>query len=350
MHRYLKIPLLFLCCVTSLLAARGHAADFRDADVFHIDYPGWFLNDPFFDLAEAAAKARASGKDGLMILFTTEGCSYCAIFIDKSLGNPDVAKRVQKHFVSVGMEIFDDAEMTAPGGEHMPVKVFAKKEGAGFSPTLVFFDANGKRTLVVVGYQSTERFNKILDYLIAGMYKTETLANYFSRQTKKAPAGSAGAKLKDDPLFIKPPYALDRSRFPASHPMMVLFEEPGCSECNDFHSNVLALDEVRNMLKGFEVVRLNSQDNETPVITPGGKRVTPAEWYKETGFARVPALVFFDLKGNQVLETDALVKRQRMMNSLNYMLERAYEKGWTYQRFARSKAIERNRKKQEAEN
>ena len=76
-----------------------------------------------------------------------------------------------------------------------------------------------------------------------------------------------------------------------------------------------------------------------------GKRVTPAGWYQETGFTRLPALLFFDEKGNRVLETDALVKRKRMMNSLNYVLERAYEKDWTYQRFARSKAIERNRKK-----
>jgi thioredoxin-related protein len=349
MNRILKLPLVLVLSAAMLLTGRAYAADFKDAQVFHIDYPGWFHSDPFFDLAEATAKAKASGKDGLMILFTTQGCSYCAIFIDKSLGNPDVAKRVQKHFVSVGMEIFDDTEMTAPGGEHMPVKVFAKKEGAGFSPTLVFFDTDGKRTLGVVGYQSTERFNKILDYITAGTYKTETLASYFAGQKKNTPARSASAKLKDDPLFIQPPYALDRSRFPASLPMMVLFEEPGCSECDDFHNNVLALDEVRNTLKGFEVVRLDSQDKKTPVITPGGKRVTPAKWYMQSGFARVPALMFFDLKGNQVLETDALVKRNRMMNSLNYMLERAYEKDWTYQRFARSKAIERNRKKQDAQ-
>ena len=31
-----------------------------------------------------------------------------------------------------------------------------------------------------------------------------------------------------------------------------------------------------------------------------------------------------------------------MMNSLNYMLEATYEKGWTYQRFARTKAIARS--------
>jgi thioredoxin-related protein len=350
MNRYLKLPIIFVLSLTLLLAGRTFAADFRDADVLHLEYPGWFHADPFYDLAEATAKARSGGKKGLMVLFTTQGCSYCAIFIERSLGDTAIAKRVQQHFVSVGMEIFDDAEMTAPDGKAMRVKAFAKQEGAGFSPTLVFFDADGERTLRVVGYQSEERFTKILDYVTAGSYKTETLASYFARQAKRAPASSATAPLKDDPLFIKPPYALDRSRFPASQPMMVLFEEPGCAECNDFHDDVLALDEVRNTLKRFEVVRLNSQDNNTPVMAPNGKRVTPAAWYKQTGFTRVPALMFFDEKGNRALETDALVQHNRMMNSLNYMLERAYEKDWTYQRFARSKAIERNRRKQDSKN
>ena len=36
-----------------------------------------------------------------------------------------------------------------------------------------------------------------------------------------------------------------------------------------------------------------------------------------------------------------------MLNATNLVLERAYEKGWHYQRFARTKAIERNRLAQE---
>jgi thioredoxin-related protein len=75
---------------------------------------------------------------------------------------------------------------------------------------------------------------------------------------------------------------------------------------------------------------------------PNGHLTNPAAWYKSTDFSRLPALVFFDEKGRKVLETDALVKHQRMMNAINYVLERAYKKDWTYQRFSRNKAIERN--------
>jgi hypothetical protein len=41
----------------------------------HIDYPDWF-EDSFLDLREDLAEASSEGKLGLMVLFTTEGCSY----------------------------------------------------------------------------------------------------------------------------------------------------------------------------------------------------------------------------------------------------------------------------------
>ncbi len=98
------------------------------------------------------------------------------------------------------------------------------------------------------------------------------------------------------------------------------------------------------MVKPCVVVRLDARDSKTPVLAPDGARTTPADWFAATGFSRLPALLFFDEKGREVLRTDALVLRQRMMNSLGFTLERAFEKDWTYQRFARSKAIERMRR------
>jgi thioredoxin-related protein len=122
----------------------------------------------------------------------------------------------------------------------------------------------------------------------------------------------------------------------------VIFEADGCEECPALHEKVLALAEVRELLERYEVVRLDARDEKTPVLTPDGRKTTSAEWYTDTGFTRLPAMLFFEEDGKEVLRTDALMLRQRMMNSLMYTLERAYEKDWTYQRFARSKAIERS--------
>lgn len=323
------------------------AKDFNDSESKHIAYPSWFKETPFYELAEDLGTARSDGKYGLMILFTTEGCSYCDLFIQKSLGNPEIAAIVQKNFDSVGLEIFSDIDVTDPRGIELSMKEFAKREGVQYSPTLLFYGKDGERVLRVIGYQSPERFRKILDYVMAKNYRTESLGVYFKRLAKKETTDSPARKMKQDPIFGKPPYILHRNHFPASQPLLVIFEQAGCNECNNFHNAVLALKEVRDTLKKFEVVRFDATDNKTPILAPDGNRTTPASWFGNTAFSRVPALVFFDENGNEVLKTDALVKRQRMLNSMFYVLERAYKKDWSYQRFARSKAIERRLKKKE---
>jgi len=321
--------------------AQAVAKDFKGFEGQHIEYPAWFIKDPFFDLKRALQDAGAHGKKGLMVLFTTEGCSYCDYFIHKSLGDPAIAAKVRGNFVSIGLEIFNDADMVDPRGTTLPIKEFAKKQGAGFSPSLVFFGLDGERVLRVIGYQSPERFTAILAYVAEERYRTASLAEYFASMPGSK-SSQSGYVLKSDALFSKPPHALDRSRLAADRPLMVLFEKSGCDECREFHADVLALPEVRDLLQRFEIVRLDAADDKTAVLMPNGEKATPASWFKQTTFARVPALLFFDEKGKEVLRTDALVKRQRMLNSAGFVLDRAYEKDWTYQRYSRSKSIERN--------
>ncbi len=334
--RSLLLPLLVLAAPWST----SPAGDFTDSVVAHVEHPEWF-KDSFLDLGEDIAAAVNEGKTGLMVLFTTEGCSYCAMFVQKSLGDPALAALVREHFDAIGLEIFSDAEMTDPSGTPMRVKEFALAEGAEFAPTLAFYGADGSRIFRAVGYQSPERFHKILDYVSGGIYRSETFRDYSDRRTATTEPAATYAELREDALFAAPPYALDRSRLPADRPLVVLFEQTGCEECEHLHREVLALPEVRDLLGKFEVVRLDAADEQTPVLTPDGSRVTPASWFAQTGFSRLPALLFFDEHGREVLRTDALVLRQRMINSCLFVLERAYEKGWTYQRLARSKGLER---------
>ena len=340
------VALAILTLVSVSLQA-AWAKDFDDGQFGHIDYPDWFEENPFNDLQEVLDEAESNGKKGLMLLLTTEGCSYCDRFIRKSLGDPGLASEVRMSFAAVGLEIFDDRAMTDPRGNPTAVKRFAQDEGAEFAPTLLFYGKGGKRLLRQVGYQSPERFRGILDYLTGGQVDKESLRDYFNRLALKKPALSANKGLKSHPLFDQPPYALDRSGFPAEQPLLLIFEKPGCAECDEFHTDVLALEDVRDLLGRFEIVRLDADDEKTPVVAPDGVRTTPAAWFSQTAFSRLPALVFFDEKGNEVLKTDALVKRARMLNSLNFVLQRAYEKGWTYQRFARTTAIEKLNKKEE---
>lgn len=76
------------------------AGGFDDAQVAPAAYPEW-LKDSLLDLEADLADARAAGKLGLMVLFATEGCSYCAEFVRRSLGDQALAALVQTHFDAI---------------------------------------------------------------------------------------------------------------------------------------------------------------------------------------------------------------------------------------------------------
>jgi thioredoxin-related protein len=235
------------------------------------------------------------------------------------------------------LEIFSDAELTDFSGEQTRVKTFALEQGVQFAPTILFFDNDGTRLLRLTGYYEPQRFSAVLDYLIDGHHRRQGLGEFLAgRATPTAAAG-----LPADALFAEPPYALDRSQMPAQRPLLVLFDGAHCTRCARFHDEVLGDEPTRERLAGFDVVRLDAGDAETPVLTPAGERTDPKSWYAELGFTELPALVFFNESGKQVLATDALVLKSRMNNTIGFVTDRAYEQGWNYQRYARSQALKK---------
>jgi thioredoxin-related protein len=337
MLQILLASLLFLVVAPPVSAAPS-AGTFDDSEKLRMRHPAWF-KESFLDLAEDLREAESTGKKGLMVYFSTEGCSYCRHFVDRSLGAPDIAQRVQEQFDVIGLEIFDDAEMVAPDGRPMRVKEFAELHGAELSPAVVFLNSKGRRLLRIVGYYAPDRFRAVLDYLEGGFHQKESFREYLAKQAgATGEKGEQGGLIKDS-LFASPPYALGRIAVPADRPLLVLFERRDCEECTHFHQSVLQDPTIRRILRRFDVVRLDSEDGRTPVVTPGGERATPAAWAERLDLSHSPSLVFFDEAGQQVFKVDSLVLHQRMLNSLEYVLEKAYEQGMTYQRFARSKAL-----------
>jgi thioredoxin-related protein len=313
----------------------------------HTGQPEW-MTPAFVDLESDLEQARANGKSGVMVLFTTQGCTYCAEFINRSLGDPILQRRVRDNFVSIGLEIFDDAEMVDQHGDELPIKKFAEREQAGMAPTLLFYGPDNDLIFRAIGYQSPQRFAAILDYLIGGSHRDLTFRDYLAQVDSIDMDMAAYPALQPDPMFIQPPYALARKPVAADRPMLVLFEQAGCTACKRFHHDVLALDEIRDLLVNFDVVRLDVADARTPVLAPDGSRTTPADWYAAEGFSRLPAMLYLDEAGDVVFRNDAVTERQRMSNMTGLVLEKKYADGWTYQRYARNKAIERNRLRQQA--
>jgi thioredoxin-related protein len=327
-----------LAWLPPLSAGDQAAAPFKDSAIKRVQYPSWF-KDSFLDLPDDAAQAGDEGKQGLFVFFTTQGCSYCYLFIEKVLGDPTLSARLREHFDSIGLEIFSDSEITAFDGNAMPVKEFALNQGVEFAPTLLFLDVEGTPRLRLTGYYGPERFAQALDYLTTDAGQGLSWRDFLAQQSGQV--ATTSTPLRADPLFAEPPYALDRTRIDAERPLLVLFEAAGCARCERFHDEVLADAPTRDRLAAFDLVRLDAEDAKTPVLTPSGERTTPADWYRSFGFTQLPALAFFSEGGESVLETDALVLKSRMNNAIGFVTDRAYERGWNYQRYARTEGMKR---------
>ena len=148
------------------------------------------------------------------------------------------------------------------------------------------------------------------------------------------------ASLTGDELFSAPPYQLDRSRFPADRPLLVIFEQGKCHACDVLHTEPLANGTVRKWLSRYEVVQLDMWDDRTPVVTPEGVRLTPREWATRLQLFYAPTLVFFDERGREIVRIDAVVQFFRLSGVLQYVYEKGYLEEPVFQRWRRKKNLE----------
>ena len=78
--------LIIACCVSLLLGTPAVAA--LEGGERHTGHPAW-MEPPFIDLETDLQTVRSEDKTGVMVLYTTMGCSYCAKFVKYSLEDLD---------------------------------------------------------------------------------------------------------------------------------------------------------------------------------------------------------------------------------------------------------------------
>jgi len=151
----INIPAMkWLALAALLLAAPAHAQE----------PPAWFapsLLDLREDLAEAAKEGRR-----LMVYFHQDGCPYCKRLVEVNFRDAAIVGKMRRHFVAIDVNIFGDREVTWTDGRRMPEKQFAALMKVRFTPTLVFFDDQGKIAHRIDGYLPPEEFLPALEKLL----------------------------------------------------------------------------------------------------------------------------------------------------------------------------------------
>ena len=312
--------------------------DFADDAIVDISHPEWFKVS-FYDLPDELAEARANGKQGILLFLSTRRCSYCKVFLDRVLTNPEIKRRVQSNYNVIGLEIMADIEIVDVDGHNYRAKDFVTKMKAAFTPTLIFYGTDGQLQLKIVGYYPQAKFELVLDYLEGQNYRKEVLRDYLRRKESSMP-GLAAQMIVDRELFSRAPHILDRRAGNAQQQLLVVFERGNCDACERMHRRVLSDKSIRKLIEQFEAIQLDISDRTQRIITPEGEKLSPMQWYKRLNLSYTPAFVFFDESGQEVLRLDSETLRYRMEGTLQLVLERAYENDAQLQRWRRKKAIE----------
>jgi thioredoxin-related protein len=332
-HRFGRLAALLL-----LLVPLGGAVaqDEPEFDAFDFDdtplanplhYPEWFKKS-FLDLPDDLNAAVKAGKKGLIVYFGQKRCAYCNMLMEVNFGRRDISEYTQKHFDLVPIDIWGVEEVTDMGGETLTERKFALRERTNFTPSLVFYDEQRREALRLRGYYPPYQFRAALEYVADGHYRNESFPEYLARGDD-APKFEPG-DLNEEDFFTRPPYNLDRSRVPAQRPLVVFFEQGECHACDVLHAGPLREADILASFQGLDTVQLDIW-NDTPVITPDGRRTTARAWAKELGLFYTPSLMFFDEQGREILMVDSVIGFYRLNNVLEYIGSRSYRAESSYQ-------------------
>lgn len=344
--RYVLRPLYVLLLAAALLpgAATGSARSdpleeaaalsFEDGPgVRDLVHPAWFKNS-FLDLREDLRDALAGGKR-LVVYFGQRHCAYCEALMEVDFGKEDIANYTRRHFDIVPIDIWSDVEIVDLQGNRLSEKAFAEREKSQFTPTLVFYSAQGQEVFRLRGFYPPYQFRAALEYVADGHYAREGFREYLARAEPNL--RFEPEDLVDDPIFARPPYLLDRSGFPADRPLVVLFEQGNCHACDVLHTEQLRDPAIRRALEQFEVVQLNMWSN-TPVVTPDGRRLTASQWAQALGLFYSPTLVFFDERGQEIIRIDSVVRFHRLTTVVDFVLSKDYLAQPYFQRWREDRA------------
>ena len=258
--------------------------------VFSQELPSWFAQS-LLDLREDIAEAAREGKR-VMLYFEQTGCPYCKRLVEVNFKQPAIAAKMQRHFVSLAINIWGARELTSPEGRTMSEKQFAAALKIQYTPTLVFFDEKGRVALRINGYYPPERFMAALDQAVAGK-----------------PAAP-------------PPVASPVKTKSTGKPLALIIDAPDCAACDELREVTLKHDAVRTQLAKFDIERLPLSGDRARALKVG----------------YVPALVLFDAGGREVLRMEAYFRPFHVAGSLEYVSSGAYRSEPSLQRFLQARA------------
>jgi thioredoxin-related protein len=328
------ITLFCIFFVSVMLATEKKEGTYSGAKT--ATHPGWF-KESFLDLEEDIADAAANRKR-IVVYFWQPGCPYCNQLWEENFSIKDIETAFRKNFEIVALNLWGDREVISVGGNDYTEKSFAEALGIKYTPTLLFFNENKKVVHQLNGYVPPKDFQLSLDYVSGKHEKNTSFGEYASsKHTTQETLTDAHGNLYKEDFFTQASFNLDRSKTPAEKFLAVYFEAKNCENCKLLHEKTLRDKATRELAKQFTSVQLDRYAN-TEIITPEGAKSTAKNWANNLAISYLPAMLFFDQNGKEVMRIDAQMRTFHIQSVFDYVLSGAYKTELNFQRYISARA------------
>jgi len=335
-NRYVTIcSTMFLLCsilsVTPLQATESEPKHGEFIGAMDTIYPDWFKLS-FLELADDLDEATSADKR-LMLLFHQDGCPYCNAFVERNLSQKDIEETLKTKFDVIEFNLWGDREVVSFDGNTYIEKDFAKRLNVQFTPTILFLTEEGKLSLRLNGYSDPDRFRLALQYVQEKMEAEKSFADFLASSSTE-PSSKA---LVSREYFTGTTTELENRPGKATKPLLLLFEQGSCKNCEILHDQILASAESQKLLERFDVYQVDMWGRES-FSTPDGLPMTGRQWSAELGINYAPTLVLYSPDGKEVIRSEAFFKSFHTQSILDYVASEAWRNEPSFQRYLSARA------------
>ncbi len=294
-------------------------------------YPDWFKIS-FMELEEDVAEAAAEGKR-LMLLFHQNGCPYCNLLVERNLAQSDIEETLKTKFDVIEFNMWGDREVVSVAGNTYSEKEFAKELGVQFTPTILFLTEEGKLSLRLNGYYDPDRFRVALDY-VTNKKESELSFNEFVA-TQDEVKSSESLTIRD--YFTGPATELGERGLAGDKPLILMFEQGTCRNCETLHEKVLAKPQSQRLLANFDIYQVDMWGRDE-FKAPDGQLTTGRELSRAMGINYAPTMILYSADGTEVIRSESFLKTFHNQSILEYVLTDAWREEPSFQRFLSARA------------
>jgi thioredoxin-related protein len=277
------------------------------------DLPSWFKSS-FLDFEDEVEESKSKGKH-LMAFMHLDECPYCNRMLKENFVEGSSASFMKNNYEVIGINVRGDLDVTWIDGVTYTEKELAEHLKTIATPTIVFLDFDGNKVLQLNGYRDPTSFRYALDYVQSKQYYKESFADYVASLKK-----TEVYEFRSHPLLERVTYFKGYDK-----PLMILFEDQQCIECDRYHDKTLNHPDVLYAMEGFLFVRLDAESSQK-VVDLNGKVTTPKQWVKNLGLTYRPSLVLFN-SGKELFRADGIQYHHHLTEGLVYSMSGFWEYG-----------------------